>query len=55
MTRPGPDDDLAVLECAECGSSAFNFTLDGRVMCDECGGVLGPYKMPGAIPDDQVH
>lgn len=48
-------DGVHILACAECGSGSFVFTLDGRVLCNDCGGLLGPYSLPGAIPASQAH
>lgn len=49
------DEGEAVLACGDCGAAAFNLTLDGRVLCDECGTLLAPYNTRGVPLDMAVH
>lgn len=48
-------EEVAVLSCGECGSAAFNFTLSGQILCDECGGLLGSFNTRGAPLGVEVH
>lgn len=49
------DEGTDVLECSECGAAAFNFAIDGRILCDVCGSLLGKFSTRGAPAGVEVH